>query len=207
MPDAGVRLTVISDYICPWCYLGSARVERLQRDFALEVDWQPFELHPEIPPEGKELRGAAAAYYERFRALADDAGLAFEPPARVPNSHRALEAAEFARERAAFDAYHRALFDAYFAHGRDIGDTEVLAELGVAVGLDARGLLEALESRRYASVVDERTEEARQRGITGTPTFIFENGERRLPVVGAQDYAVFESVARRMGAERRTSEP
>ncbi len=149
------------------------------------------------------MSGRTAAYYERLRELAVGVGLTFQTPTRVPNSHRSLEAAEFAREHDAFAPYHRALFEAYFGRGQDIGDTTVLAELGAAVDLDADGIREALDSGRYASIVDERTEEARQAGITGTPTFIFQSGERRFPVVGAQEYAVFENVAQRMGAARK----
>ena len=168
------------------------------------MEWRPYELHPEIPSEGIDRSGGASArragYYDQLRALAEDAGLTFRPGTRVPNSHRSLEAAEFAREQGAFAPYHRALFEAYFGQGRDIGDVEVLAELGAASGLDPDALREALVSRRYASLVDERTEEARGWDVTGTPAFIFENGERRLPIVGAQEYALFENVARRMGA-------
>ncbi len=168
------------------------------------MEWRPFELHPEIPPEGKALGSRSVANYQQLRALAQEAGLTFQPPTRVPNSHRSLEAAEFARDQGAFAPYHRALFEGYFGQGRDIGDAEVLAELGVAQGLDGAALREAVESGRCASLVDERTEEARQRGVTGTPTFLFESGERRFTLVGAQEYAVFESVARRMGGKPRT---
>ncbi len=128
----------------------------------------------------------------------------YEPGRHIPNAHWPLEAAEFAREQGVFDVYHRALFNAYFGEGRDIGDVSVLSELGVAAGLDAAGLEEALASGRYAALVNRATEEARGDGITGTPTFIFDDGERRLPIVGAQEYAVFQNVAQRMGAPRRT---
>ena len=167
------------------------------------MEWRPYELHPEIPPEGIDRSGGdsgRAASHEHLRALAEDAGLTFRPTTRVPNSHRSLEAAEFAREQGAFAPYHRALFEAYFGQGRDIGDVEVLAELGAASGLDPAALRDALVSKRYASLVDEATEEARGWDVTGTPTVIFENGERRLPIVGAQEYALFQNVARRMGA-------
>ena len=128
----------------------------------------------------------------------------YKPGRHIPNSHRSLEAAAFAREQGVFDAYHRALFNAYFGEGRDIGDVFVLSELGVAIGLEAAALEEALAAGHYTALVNEATEEARGSGITGTPTFIFEDGERRLPIVGAQDYAVFQNVAQRMGASRRT---
>jgi len=203
-----VRIVAVSDYICPWCYIGSARIERLQREFDLDVEWWPYELHPEIPPEGivREPSSRRAALYEQLRSLAADGGLAFGRPPVVANSHRALEAAEFARERGAFDAVHRALFRAYFVEGRNIGDTNVLVEIA-AHGLDGDALREAIDSRQYASLVDERTAQVREAGITSTPTFIFIDGERRFPLPGAQDYAVFENVARRFGARERTPQP
>ena len=184
------------------------RVERLEKEFEIDVEWRPFELHPEIPLEGRDISGRGAerraGYYHHLRALAEEEGLTFNPSTWVPNSHRPLEAAEFAREHGAYDSYHRALFDAHFGRGENIGDLDVLAQLAEAAGLDPAALRQALESKRYAPAVDERTEEARQSGIASTPTFIFQNGERTLPIVGAQDYNVFQSVAQRMGAKRRT---
>ncbi len=211
MSDAHVRVTVVSDYICPWCYVGAARIERLEREFEVDVEWRPYELHPEIPPEGIE-RGARpsspqrTAMYEHLSELAREAGLPFARARRVPNSHRALEAAEFARAQGAFEPYHRALFDAYFGQGRDIGDVEVLADLAAACDLDGAALRQALASKRYASRVDELTEDARRAGVTGTPTVIFEAGDRRFPIVGAQDYQVFQHIATRFGAGRRETE-
>ena len=180
------------------------------------MEWLPYELHPEIPKEGIDWsdRGrpqaeagpgpsGRAGYFDHLRALAEEEGLTFQPPTRAPNSHRSLEAAEFAREHGVFDAYNRALFEAYFSEGRDIGDVDVLAELGSANGLDPAALRDALDSLHYALLVDERTEEARRLGVSSTPTFIFKSGDQRLPIVGAQEYALFQNVARRMGATPR----
>ena len=183
------------------------RVDQLQQEFDIDVSWRPYELHPELPPEGRD-RGERPprpdGQVNPIRQLAEEAGIPYEPGRHIPNSHRSLEAAEFAREQGVFDAYHRALFTAYFGEGRDIGDMSVLSDLGVAVGLDVEAVEEALASGRYTALVNESTEEARGSGITGTPTFIFEDGERRLPIVGAQEYRVFQNVAQRMGASRRT---
>jgi predicted DsbA family dithiol-disulfide isomerase len=208
MSDAHVRVTVVSDYLCPWCYVGMARVERLEREFDVDLTWHPFELHPEIPAEGiargeRPPSPQRAAMYEQLRALAEDAGLPFARTRRVPNTHRALEAAEFAREHGAFLPYHRSLFDAFFGQGRDIGDLAVLADVAASCGLDGGALRSALQAGRFTKVVDERTAEARGWGVTGTPTVIFEAGDRRFPVVGAQDYAVFAHIARRFGAAER----
>ncbi len=183
------------------------RVDQLEQEFDIDVSWRPYELHPELPPEGRD-RGDRAqrpdGHVSPIRQLAEEAGIPYQPGRHIPNSHRSLEAAEFAREHGAFDAYHRALFNAYFGEGRDIGDTSVLSELGAAAGLDGAALEEALASGRYTALVNEATEESRGSGVTGTPTFIFEDGERRLPIVGAQEYAVFQNVAQRMRASRRT---
>ncbi len=183
------------------------RADQLQQEFDIEVTWLPFELHPEIPPEGRDRgeRGERPeGYVSPIRQLAEDAGLPYAPGSHIPNAHKSLEAAEFAREQGLYDAYHHALFQAYFGEGRDIGDLAVLGELGSSVGLDVSGLEDALASGRYVSLVNEATEEARSSGITGTPTFIFDDGERRLPIVGAQDYSVFQNVAKRMGAATKS---
>ena len=185
------------------------RVDQLQREFDIGARGGRCEAPPEAPPEGGgggARRPQPEGHANPLRQLAGEAGWPYQPGRHIPNAHRSLEAAEFAREQGVFDAYHRALFSAYFGEGRDIGDVSVLSELGVGVGLEASALEEALASGRYAALVNEATEEARGSGITGTPTFIFEDGERRLPIVGAQEYAVFQNVAQRMGASRRGEE-
>ena len=185
------------------------RAERLEREFEIDVVWRPYELHPEIPAAGID-RGARdkrpprpEGYVSPLRALAEEAGLPYAPSRHVPNSHRALEAAEFAREQGAYEPYHRSLFEAHFGRGEDIGDVDVLVALAAASGLDAHGLEAALRDSRYVALVDESTQEAQRQGVTGTPTYIFEAGDRRFPLVGAQDYSVFQSIAQRMGAEAR----
>ena len=184
------------------------RAERLEREFEIDIVWRPYELHPEIPAAGID-RGERASrldgYVNPLRALAEEAGLPYAPSSHVPNSHRALEAAEFAREQGAFEQFHRALFEAYFGRGEDIGDVDVLVALAAASGLDAHGLEAALRDSRYTTLVNESTQEAQRQGVTGTPTYIFEAGDRRFPLVGAQDYSVFQSIAQRIGAEAKAS--
>ena len=182
------------------------RVDQLQQEFDIDVSWRPYELHPELPPEGRD-RGERTprpdGQVNPIRQLAEDAHMPYQPGRHIPNSHRSLEAAEFAREQGLFDPYHRALFNAYFGAGRDIGDVSVLSELAVEVGIEAHAIEDALASGSYTALVNEATEESRSSGITGTPTFVFDDGERQLPIVGAQDYAVFQNVAQRMGASRK----
>ena len=180
------------------------RVEQLQREFPVDVDWVPFELHPETPPEGKAIEpspnGRRAAAHEHLRRLAAEAGLEMKQKSFVSNSRLALEAGEFARAAGPepFAAFHRALLHAYFEEARDIGNLAILLDVARGAGLDAEALHAALAEHRYAGEVDDWTAWAQANGISGTPAFVFNN---RFLMVGAQDYAVFADVARRLLAK------
>jgi predicted DsbA family dithiol-disulfide isomerase len=200
-----LRITAYSDYVCPWCYIGLQRIEQLEQEFPIEVEWRPFELHPETPRTGAQLAGRlgsserARAYGDNILMLAQESGLAMRMPRVVANSHLALEAAEFAREHGGFASYHRALFHAYFEEGRDLGDPEALCAIALGCGVDGQGLRQALSDERYAARIDAITRAAREDEVLSTPAFIFEGGFR---MTGAQDYTVFASVAGRLLARR-----
>ncbi len=204
--NSRLQITAYSDYVCPWCYVGWRRIEALQREFPVDVEWRPFELHPETPKSGVGAREAfggsprAAAIGRNIEELAGASGIAMRMPRVIANSHLALEAAEFAREHGAFDVYHAALFEAYFGNGRDIGDAGVLCDIAEACGVDATELRAALGDGRYADAIDRATAAAREDGIVSTPTFVYEGGFR---LIGAQDYDVFASITRRI-LQRRT---
>jgi len=177
------------------------RVEQLQREFPVDVDWVPFELHPETPPEGRVIdpasSGRRAAVHEHLQRLAAEAGLEMKQKRFVSNSRLALEAGEFARAAGpeVFNALHRALLHAYFEEAQDIGDRQTLLAVARGAGLDTEALSAALSDQRYAAEVDDWTAWAQTNGITGTPAFVFNN---RFLMVGAQDYEVFADVARRL---------
>jgi predicted DsbA family dithiol-disulfide isomerase len=204
-PPGRLRILAFSDYICPWCYIGLARIERLQREFPIDVIWAPYELHPETPPEGTPLAAAPGSRRAAMQALlmqiAADEGIALASPRRLSNSRLALEAAEYARDQSpdTFETLHRALFRAYFVEGRDLGEPETVLALGEAAGLDRAALAKALEERRYAAQVDAWVGWAREHGIGGTPTFLFDG---RFALTGAQEYLVFADIARRLLARK-----
>jgi predicted DsbA family dithiol-disulfide isomerase len=194
-------IVAYSDYVCPWCYIGWQRIEQLRREFDVQVEWRPFELHPETPKTGANLAGRvgssarARVYTENILGIAREAGIAMRMPVVVSNSHRALEAAEFARDRGGFEAMHAAMFRAYFEDARDIGDADVLCDIARGWGIDDQGLRQALADETYAARIDEITDAARGDEILSTPTFIFPGGFR---LIGGQEYAVFQSVTRRL---------
>jgi predicted DsbA family dithiol-disulfide isomerase len=209
MPDSDrFHLLVVSDYVCPWCYIGAARVDQMQAEFDIDVTWWPYELHPDTPKEGRQLstivrrEGRGPGFAEYLRENLQDAGRTMVERTLVSNSHIALEAAEFARDSDQFDPMHRALLRAYFEEGKDIGDLDVVVDIGGSAGLNRAALRDALEQGRYRQVIDEARQIAREQGITSTPTFVL---DERLTIPGAQEYLVFQDALRRLGAPRRQS--
>jgi predicted DsbA family dithiol-disulfide isomerase len=197
----GLKLTVVSDYICPWCYIGFTRIERLRSEFDIDLEACAYDLRPGTPPEGISRAEASKGrvyppgYLENLRQMALDCGLDMKRPPLIPNTRLAHEATEFAREQGKLWEAHRALFAAYFEEERDLGDIEVVCDVGAAIGLDASALREALSSHRYAAEVQRQMDWSRAGGISGVPTVIF-NG--RFSLVGAQDYEVVRDVASRL---------
>jgi predicted DsbA family dithiol-disulfide isomerase len=170
------------------------------------VEWQAFELHPEVPPEGRvrdpNARRRPGAR-ELLQQLAEGDWIELETPAIQANSHLAFELAAFARERGRADVIHPKLFHAYFTEGRNIGDLDVLCDIAADAGLDRDEAREALTDHRFAGAVDEEIAWAREAGITATPTFIF---DERYALVGAQEYATFEKMMERLGHPKLRSE-
>jgi predicted DsbA family dithiol-disulfide isomerase len=207
------RITVWSDYICPFCYVAVERAEWLERRFGAQVEWRPFDLHPEYPPEGIARERLDARYGgERWRAqldaMFDAAGLpsrrAIE---RVPNSRKALRLAEHARDRGLHAPLHRRLFDAYWHRGLDIGDDRVLVDEATSVGLDEAEVRELLAGDRHLDRVHGETERAVSIGASGVPAWLV---DERLLIAGAQPHELFGRVLSRIGhgpsyVERSTS--
>lgn len=173
-------LTIYYDYTDPWCYIALFRAEWLRSRVAdLQVCWHPFELYPELPPRG--ARPKNPAFFRRktqydIDELTPELGISIHVPRdRVTNSRLALEGSLCARDAGCFDAYHRAIFTAFFEQRRDIGALDIVVEVGAEAGLDATVLRAALEQHRYTDEVVRLREEAEQFGIAAIPTFVANN--------------------------------
>jgi len=158
----------------------------------------PYELHPEIPVGGISLEerwgaryGEASAMYSRIEQECENAGLPFRRPARVPNTRRALQTAEFVRrhEPAAFDALDRSLFETHFIDNRPLDHPEVLDELVTAAGADAATTREAVERGAMHEALRESMEAAMDANVTGTPAWLLDG---RLLIPGAQPRDLYE---------------
>ena len=196
-------LELFSDFVCPWCYLVTRRVERLVRKFDLQVKWIGFPLHPDTPEEGIPLvdlfdGGQAEVDHAlaRLRAVAEAEGLPFGKRTHTYNSRLAQELNKWAQEMGQGRQFRQAAYLAYFEQGLNLADPEVLASLAKSVGLDPAEAREVLDERAYAVVVDDDWTYAKACGVVAVPTF--RAGGRT--VVGAQTYETLEKLVSAAGA-------
>ena len=166
-----------------------------------EVEWRPFYLRPDMPPEGMELPEHLRARYvetsERLRQMARAAGMEMVTPGRIPHTRLAHESTEYARGRGRGEAFHRIVFRHYYGEGQDIGRWEVLRAAAEEAGLDANDMQREVEAGRYTATVQGQVEEAYALGITGVPTYVLND---RYAIVGAQPYEVFQQALERLTA-------
>ena len=173
-------VTAFSDYVCPFCYIGSRRLLRLNEEFDLRVNWCAVEIHPETPAGGMPLERLGyqpaqwAGMMEALGQMAEDEGLILRRHNFTTNSHKALLLAESAKEvgRTAFYELHERLFSALHREGRNIGDESVLRELAVEAGLPASVTESAWREERFEQRLRQNLHAAARIGLRGTPTFI-----------------------------------
>lgn len=187
----GTRIDIVSDAICPWCYIGKRQLERALATLADEgltfsVHWNPFQLNPNMPPEGRdraEYRAWKFGSHDRATALdqqitetAAGVGLAFRTDlmTRTPNTIPAHRLIWFAGQRGLQDSVVEALFKAYFIEGRDIGEHRVLAECAADAGLPRQAVIDFLVGDLAREDVGSADRAAREAGVSGVPSFFLD---------------------------------
>ena len=202
-----IVIDVVSDVVCPWCYVGKRRLEAALRAAGeVEVRWRPFQLDPTIPPQGLDRQAYMRAKFgdgpqlaqahARLKALGAEVGVAFDFAAirRSPNTLDAHRLIRFASEAGAADAVVERLFSDYFVQGRDIGDRAVLIEAARECGLDEKAIAARLASEEGRDEVRAEIESAQRVGVQGVPFFIFAS---KYAVSGAQSEEVLaQAIAR-----------
>ena len=162
------------DYVCPWAYLGRDRTA-LMRSLGVEVTVRPYELHPEIPMEGVDVRpgGRLDRVFSLIGAECAELGIPFNAPARSHSSHLALEATEVVREGwpAAYDPLDQLLAQAYWVDGRDISSRDVVAGLVEQSGAPPGDVLDAIADGVGSAAVRASMADAREHGVTATPAW------------------------------------
>ena len=166
------------------------RTDKLREEFDLNIRWSVFPLHPETPEGGLELTDLFAgsmdidAMLKRLYQVADELVLPISQRTRTYNSRRAQELGKWAEEQGSGEAFHMAVYRAYFVDGRNIALPGKLAEIAESVGLDADAALVAIDKQSYAAHVDSDWQRASKLGVTSIPTGIYQ--QRAL--VGFQAY-------------------
>jgi predicted DsbA family dithiol-disulfide isomerase len=185
------------------------RIEKLKTEHGVKVEWVHFPLHPETPAEGQSLeelfRGRNVdrkAMHAQMKARMDAEGLPYGERTMTYNSRLAQELGKWADTQPGGEAFHDAMFRAYFVEARDISRPEVLLEIAEQVGLPRAAAADVLEKRTFKAAVDADWKLSREYGITGVPTFVA--GQRG--VVGAQPYEVIERLVKQAKAEEAADE-
>jgi predicted DsbA family dithiol-disulfide isomerase len=181
MPEGPIPVTVFSDYVCPFCYVGTRRLIRLAEQVDLAITWKGVEIHPDTPPDGMPLEdlGYPPDLWDRMMMhlgnLAAEEGIRLAERRFTTNSHRALLLAEAARDRGpdTFVAVHEGLFHAFFTQGLNIARVDVLRPIATAAGMDDAAFERALIEPDYEARLKANLEAARAHGIRGVPAFVF----------------------------------
>jgi predicted DsbA family dithiol-disulfide isomerase len=198
MTQTTIRLDIFSDPVCPWCYIGKANLDRALADFPghpFAIQWHPFQLNPDMPPEGADKRAYLEAKFggkarvdaatERLREVARAAGLDMDPdaPTRMPNTLDAHRLIHWAGIEGLQSEVMTRLMRAYWDEGRDIGNRETLADIAAEAGMDRAATLRLLLSDADAEDIAARDADARQKGVNAVPTFLI---AQHYVVSGAQ---------------------
>jgi len=212
-----LRIDFVSDVVCPWCAIGLASLEqaleRTRGEVEADIHFQPFELNPQLGPEGEDIiehlqhkygmsAAEVAANQEAIRQRGADLGFSFDMARRQRtyntfDAHRLLHWAELeGRQR----ELKHALLRAYFSDGRDVSDRDTLVDIAAEVGLSADGARDVLASERYADDVRTVEQFFVQQGIRGVPAVII---DRKHLVSGGQPVEVFEQALRQIATAKQ----
>lgn len=208
-----LQIDVVSDVVCPWCYVGKHRLERalaLAPDVAVKVNWWPFFLNPWVPREGMSREdylvtkfGSVEAYKgisSRIKDIAAEEGLQYNPERvqRQPNTIDCHRLIHWADASGAAAAMKQRLMELYFRDGWDLTQLDVLVQAAADVGLDANEMRARLGTDADVDLVSVQANEASSKGISGVPTYVF---AQQYAVSGAQPPEQLAAAIRQVAME------
>lgn len=209
-----IRIDIVSDVVCPWCYIGYRRLnvamEELAGEMRFDIEWHPFELNPDMPPEGEDAGEHLMRKYgmnreqlqlnrDRLVSVARDLGISINPgERRIYNTFDAHRVLRWAASQGQQTAFEMALFKAYFADGLNPSDPAVLRSIAESLGLSGDEAESIAGSDRYADEVRAEERQYVAAGIQAVPAYII---DRKYLISGGQEPATFVSALRRIAAE------
>jgi predicted DsbA family dithiol-disulfide isomerase len=209
-----LKIDIISDVMCPWCIIGYRQLAAALEETGTphEIQWHPFELNPQMPPEGQNMRehimekyGSTAEQSERSRQQMAELGesLGFEfawtEESRMHNTFNTHQLLQWANTQGRMHDLKQALFAAHFTEQRNLSDTAVLADVAAGIGLDRAEAEAVLEDQRFAEDVRREEQFWQQQGITGVPAVVF---DRKHLVTGAQGVDNYRSILKQLAEMR-----
>ena len=212
-----IRLDIFSDPVCPWCFIGKHNLFVALSDFDEElfsIEWHPFQLNPDMPEGGMDRReyleakfggkeGAIQAYLPVVEhAKSTGLTINLEAITKTPNTLKAQCLIHWAKLEGCQNEMVQALFEAYFCHGQDIGDTAILVGISAKIGMDSDMVKRLFASSQDKLEIQERDASARDMGVDAVPTFIVAG---QHVVSGAQSVelwrSVIEDIQKQLGSE------
>ncbi len=209
-----VRIDIVSDVVCPWCIIGYRQLVKAMEntDVSVDIHWHPFELNPDMPSEGENLREHVAAKYgaipedsKKARAnitkLGADLGFTFNyaDDMRMVNTFRAHQLIHWAETQGREHDMKLALFDAFFANRLDLNDINVLADCAAGIGLDRDQAFSILHDGSYAADVRGAEQHWIAQGIDGVPAMVF---NKRYLLAGAQGVERYAAILRELAEQQ-----
>ena len=204
MNRSQLKIDIVSDIVCPWCAIGykklSEAMTQLDDEISFEVNWKPYELHPEIPEEGFDKKeyykikfGKSSGSNDRFNFISDEGkkvGLEFnfKKSKNLPNTFLAHRLLWLCRSKNIQDLLAEALFYAYFTEGRDVGNKDVLIEIASENGLNREEIRKFFQTNIGYDEVLREENRAREMNIFSVPTYIF---NKKYLLVGGQEPDTF----------------
>ena len=205
-----LRVTLFTDYICPFCYIGDLRLQHLQNDYEVLVNFRFIEIHPDTPAQGTTIDTLDYSD-EQWQGMMDglvemarDEGITLAPVRMLANSHRALLLAEAVKKegRDIFYAFNQALYRKYFLSGRNIGDVDVLRKIAQDSGVSDSVIENAWSDAELEKILQLNMNMAVKAKVSGTPTFFI--GQQRL--TGAVPVSTLRQAAEAAIAERNVEQ-
>lgn len=208
-----LRIDIISDVMCPWCIIGYRQLSKALEatGTAHEIHWHPFELNPDMPQTGQNLRehimekyGSSAEQSAQSRLQMTQVGkelgfdFQFTDASRMHNTFNTHQLLHWANTHDRMDDLKQALFTAHFTNGRDLSEIDVLADIAGEIGLDRVEALAVLDDQRYADQIRQEENFWMKQGIRGVPAVVF---NRQHLVTGAQGSESFTQILKQLTEE------
>lgn len=188
-------ITFYYDYICPFCYIGSQRMQSLANKLDLDINWKGIEIHPEYSSEGKKRKKTQRTEHlgHVLYEIAKEDDTKINLVGFVTNSRLCLEASEYAKTKNRFIQFHNEVYNYYFNKKKNIGKLRTVLEIGKKAGLDIVDLEEKLRLRSMKKLIDENKRTANEKTVIGVPTIYF----NEFRVHGVQSIEIYRNIIKK----------